>query len=393
MAASDPKSGGLDFEAPIAELERKIEELESFAETTEMDLGGQIEQLRARCRELKKEVFANLTAWQRIQIARHPNRPVFTDYHTALFEDSIELHGDLAFGDDKAIYTGLGTITGSDSQKRRVMVVGQRKGKNTKDRIAFNFGCAHPEGYRKALAKMKLAEKFRLPVVCFIDTPGAYPGVGAEERGQAHAIARNILEMARLETPVVCIVIGEGGSGGALGIGVGDRILMLEHSYYSVISPEGCSSILWKTAEHADKAAEALRLTAKDLLGFGVIDEIVQEPLGGAHRSIPDAVKVVREAICTNLARLDGKKTVDLLEERYQKVRRIGILLEKPGSDIPYDATDDTGSTELPIDDAEAAAAAARKVSEEAGDGEGAPIARLAAESKRLAAESSKRGR
>jgi acetyl-CoA carboxylase carboxyl transferase subunit alpha len=383
MASSDPKNGGLDFEAPIAELERKIEELESFAETTEMDLGGQIEQLRERCRELKREVFANLSAWQRIQIARHAQRPVFTDYHTALFDDAIELHGDLAFGDDKAIFTGFGTIDG-----RKVMVVGQRKGKNTKDRIAYNFGCAHPEGYRKALKKMELAEKFGVPIVTFIDTPGAYPGVGAEERGQAHAIARNILEMSRLRVPVVCVVIGEGGSGGALGIGVGDRVLMLEHSYYSVISPEGCSSILWKTAEHADKAAEALRLTAKDLLGFGVIDEIVPEPLGGAHRNAPEAIKMVKEAIVAALKALEGKKTEDLLEERYAKVRKIGIFLEKPESAVSAQESDngDSGTGEIPIDDAEAAAALERREREEAGDTEGAPIGRLAA-------ESAKRGR
>jgi acetyl-CoA carboxylase carboxyl transferase subunit alpha len=380
MASSDPKNGGLDFEAPIAELERKIEELESFAETTEMDLGGQIEQLRARCRELKREVFANLSAWQRIQIARHANRPVFTDYHTALFDDAIELHGDLAFGDDKAIYTGLGTIEG-----RRVMVVGQRKGKNTKDRIAYNFGCAHPEGYRKALKKMQLAEKFKLPVVTFIDTPGAYPGVGAEERGQAHAIARNILEMSRLRVPVVCIVIGEGGSGGALGIGVGDRILMLEHSYYSVISPEGCSSILWKTADHADKAAEALRLTAKDLIGFGVIDEIVQEPLGGAHRNVPEAIKTVKESIVNALKALEGKKTEQLLDERYAKVRRIGVFLEKPESAAVEVPADESGTGEIPVDDAEAAADLERRERAEAGDTEGAPIGRLAAESARHA--------
>jgi acetyl-CoA carboxylase carboxyl transferase subunit alpha len=376
MASSDPKNGGLDFEAPIAELERKIEELESFAETTEMDLGGQIEQLRGRCRELKREVFAKLSAWQRIQIARHPQRPVFTDYHTAIFDDSIELHGDLAFGDDKAIFTGLGTIDG-----HKVMVVGQRKGKNTKDRIAYNFGCAHPEGYRKALKKMQLAEKFKLPVVTFIDTPGAYPGVGAEERGQAHAIARNILEMSRLRVPVVCVVIGEGGSGGALGIGVGDRILMLEHSYYSVISPEGCSSILWKTAEHADKAAEALRLTAKDLLGFGVIDEIVPEPLGGAHRSTAEAVKTVKDAIVTALKALEKKPVADLLEERYAKVRRIGIFLEKPEAAEVEVPGDESGTGEIPLDDAEAAAALERKERLEAGDTEGAPIGRLAAES------------
>jgi acetyl-CoA carboxylase carboxyl transferase subunit alpha len=358
MASSDPKNGGLDFEAPIAELERKIEELESFAETTEMDLAGQIEQLRARCRELKREVFANLSAWQRIQIARHAQRPVFTDYHAGIFDDSIELHGDLAFGDDKAIYTGFGTIDGGPLGKKRVMVVGQRKGKNTKDRIAYNF-------------------------VTFIDTPGAYPGVGAEERGQAHAIARNILEMSRLRVPVVCIVIGEGGSGGALGIGVGDRILMLEHSYYSVISPEGCSSILWKTAENADKAAEALRLTAKDLLGFGVIDEIVPEPLGGAHRSPAEAIKTVREYILKALGQIEGKKTDELLEERYQKVRKIGVFLEKAATEEPEVPADESGTGEIPLDDAEAAAIQEKAERAQAGEGEGAPLTRLAAETKR----------
>jgi acetyl-CoA carboxylase carboxyl transferase subunit alpha len=332
--AHDPK-GSLDFEAPIAELERKIEELETFASTTEMDLSGQIAQLRDRCVELQKDVFKNLTAWQRIQIARHPLRPVFTDYLAGLFEDTIELHGDRRFGDDKAIWTGLASIPDPGKPGRRVMVIGQRKGKNTKDRIAYNFGCAHPEGYRKALAKMKLAEKFGLPVVTFIDTPGAYPGVGAEERGQAHAIAENILEMSRLRTPVVCIVIGEGGSGGALAIGVGDRVLMLEHSYYSVISPEGCSSILWKTAEHAGKAAEALKLTARDLLGFGVIDEIVPEPVGGAHRSVPDTVKSVREAILAAIGSLEGRSAEELLALRYEKVRRLGVFLEQPPEPAP----------------------------------------------------------
>lgn len=313
----------LDFEAPIQELQRKIEELESFAETTEMDLRGQIDQLKARCAELQREIVAKLTPWERVQVARHPNRPVFSDYLTALFEAPLELHGDQACGDDPAVYTGFAKLRG-----RSVLVVGHRKGKNTKERILRNFGSAHPEGYRKALHKMHLAEKYRLPVVALIDTPGAYPGVTAEERGQAHAIARNILEMSRLRTPVVCAVISEGGSGGALGIGVGDRVLMLENAYYSVISPEGCSSILWKTAEQAPRAAQILKLTARDLLSFGVIDAIVPEPLGGAHKSPPEACRLLGEALCEHLAAIVDKPLDALLQERYEKIRRIGMFLE-----------------------------------------------------------------
>ncbi len=313
----------MDFEGPILELRRKIEELESFAESTEMDLRGQIEQLRQRCRELQREVVAKLTPWQRVQLARHPARPVFSDYLVQVFDDPLELHGDQAFGDDAAIYTGFAKFRG-----RSVLVVGHRKGKNTKERIACNFGSAQPEGYRKALLKMKLAEKFRLPILTFIDTPGAYPGVGAEERGQAHAIARNILEMSRLRTPIVCLVIGEGGSGGALGIGVGDRVLMLENAYYSVISPEGCSSILWKTAEQAPRAAAILKLTAQDLHGFGIVDQIVPEPLGGAHQAPGEACRNAADAIAEHLDQIVGTADERLLEQRYEKVRRIGVFLE-----------------------------------------------------------------
>ncbi len=314
----------LDFEGPIHELQKKIEELESFAESTEMDLRGQIEQLRRRWRELQREVISKLTPWQRIQLARHPQRPVFSDYLTGVFEAPVELHGDQAFSDDHAIFTGFAKLRG-----RSVLLIGHRKGKNTKERIATNFGCAHPEGYRKALRAMRLAEKFRLPVVSLIDTPGAYPGVAAEERGQAHAIARNIFEMSRLKTPVVCVVIGEGGSGGALGIGVGDRVLMLENSYYSVISPEGCSSILWKTADHAPRAAAILKLTATDLIGFGIIDAIVPEPLGGAHQSTGETCKLVGDAIVDALDEIVDLPTDRLLELRYEKVRRIGVFLEE----------------------------------------------------------------
>jgi acetyl-CoA carboxylase carboxyl transferase subunit alpha len=313
----------LDFEGPILELQRKIEELESFAESTEMDLRGQIEQLRSRCAELQREVVAKLSPWERIQLARHQGRPLFSDYLSALFEDDIELHGDQHAGDDAAIYTGLATFRG-----RSVLLVGHRKGKNTKDRIATNFGSAHPEGYRKALHKMRLAEKFRLPVVALIDTPGAYPGVTAEERGQAHAIARNILEMCRLRTPVVCVVIGEGGSGGALGIGVGDRVLMLENAYYSVISPEGCSSILWKSGDFAARAAEILRLTANDLLTFKVVDGVVPEPLGGAHKSIPETCKNLGDAVQKALDEIVDLPLDTLLAQRYEKVRALGVFFE-----------------------------------------------------------------
>jgi len=320
---SDSASPELAFEGPILELQRKIEELQSFAESTEIDLSGQIDQLRTRCRELQREVVDNLTPWERISLARHPARPVFADYLAAVFDEPVELHGDQLGGDDQAIWTGFAKLQG-----RRVLLVGHRKGKNTKERIACNFGSAHPEGYRKALRTMRLAEKFRLPVVTLIDTPGAYPGVEAEQGGQAHAIARNILEMSRLRTPVVCVVIGEGGSGGALGIGVGDRVLMLENAYYSVISPEGCSSILWKSADHADRAASILKLTAKDLCRFGVVDDVVPEPLGGAHQSAGETCRRVEEALVRHLDDLATRSLDQLLAERYEKVRRIGVFLE-----------------------------------------------------------------
>jgi acetyl-CoA carboxylase carboxyl transferase subunit alpha len=313
----------LEFEGPIEELRHKIEELKAFASSTEMDLSGQIDQLEARYLELQREVVAKLTAWERIQLARHPSRPLFSDYLSNVFTDTLELHGDQLFGDDYAIYTGLAKLRG-----RPVLVIGHRKGKNTKERIACNFGSAHPEGYRKALLKMRLAEKYRLPVIALIDTPGAYPGLDAEERGQAHAIARNILEMSRLRTPIVCLVIGEGGSGGALGIGVGDRGLMLENAYYSVISPEGCSSILWKSADHAPKAASILKLTAKDLIRFKIIDAVVPEPAGGAHQSIGETCRSVEAALVKHVDEIAEIPIDKLLEQRYQRVRQIGIYLE-----------------------------------------------------------------
>jgi acetyl-CoA carboxylase carboxyl transferase subunit alpha len=314
----------LEFEHPIIELDEKIRELESFAETTEMDLSGQISQMRNRSEELKREVFLNLSAWQRVLVARHPARPVFSDYLSMLFTDVVELHGDYVSGNDGAMFTGFGML-----EDERILIVGHRKGKTTKERIACNFGSAHPEGYRKALAKMKLAAKFGLPIVTFIDTPGAFPGIDAERRGQAYAIARNLLEMARLKTPVLCLVIGEGGSGGALGIGIGDRVLMLEHAYYSVISPEGCATILWKSTDFASSAANILKLTATDLKSFGIIDEIVDEPPGGAHSNHPATMKSVRSAILQNIRELRALSTKELLDNRYQRHRKIGVYLDE----------------------------------------------------------------
>jgi len=320
--AANPKGSprnpapGLEFERPILELEQKIEELQNLSATTGMDLNGEIQPLKERCARLLRETFASLEPWQQVAVARHPNRPLLNDYVTMLFDPFFELSGDRAFADDHAILTGFGRIG-----DERVLLVGHRKGKTTREKIACNFGCAHPEGYRKAMAKMKLAAKFHLPIVALIDTPGAYPGVGAEERGQAHAIALNILEMSRLPTPIVCIVTGEGGSGGALGIGVGDIVAVLEHAYYSVISPEGCAAILWKSGDMAPRAASALKLTARDLLGFGIIDEVIPEPLGGAHRDNKKMGEILKGKILEYLARLREIPIDQLLERRYRKFR------------------------------------------------------------------------
>jgi acetyl-CoA carboxylase carboxyl transferase subunit alpha len=309
---------GLDFERPIQELEQRIAELERLSATSGIDLSGEIDRLKARYAETIAETFSGLTPWQRVAVARHPQRPVSFDFVSGMLDDFYELHGDRAFGDDKAILTGFGRIG-----RERFLLVGHRKGKSTKEKIASNFGSAHPEGYRKAMAKMRLAEKFSLPVVSLINTPGAYPGIGAEERGQAYAIAQNILDMIELRVPILCIVTGEGGSGGALGIGVGDRVGMLEHAYYSVISPEGCAAILWKSAEMAPQAAEALKLTSRDLLSLGVIDEIIAEPPGGAHRDPKWMCRVLGEAIVRHLRELKSMETGELLERRFQKYRNM----------------------------------------------------------------------
>jgi acetyl-CoA carboxylase carboxyl transferase subunit alpha len=312
---------GLPFERPIVELELKIGELKSLSESTGMNLNGELRPLQEKLERMTREIYAGLDPYDIVQIARHPLRPQTSDYIAGMLDEYIELHGDRRYGDDRAITTGLARIG-----DRRFLLVGHRKGKETKENIACNWGCAHPEGYRKALHKMRLAEKFHLPIVTLINTPGAYPGVGAEERGQAWAIAENIMVMSRLKTPIICIVIGEGGSGGALGIGVGDRVLMLQYAYYSVISPEGCAAILWKNGERAADAAAALRLTSADLLRFRVVDEVVPEPVGGAHRSPDEMVKTLRERVAALLDELRQVPLDDLVERRYERLRALGDL-------------------------------------------------------------------
>ncbi len=311
----------LEFEDKVADFDRQIDELRRLSLIKGIDYSAEIRQLgRKQVSELK-QIYSNLTAWQTVQVARHPKRPLFSDYLSLMIKDFRPLHGDRCFGDDRAIITGLGQIG-----RERVLIVGQDKGRNTKEKIACNFGCPNPEGYRKALVKMKFAEKYQIPIVTFIDTPGAYPGVGAEERGQAQAIAVNLIEMSRLKVPVICIVIGEGGSGGALGIGVGDKMAMLEFAYYSVISPEGCAAILWRDGSQAFHAAEALKLTSKDLYKLGLIDTVIPEPLGGAHRNIHDTIYNVKKYITKTLQSLKRTKIDKLLENRYTKLRSTGIV-------------------------------------------------------------------
>jgi len=319
---------GISFEEPIRRLEKQIEAIENTPSARGKDLST-IERLKAACDNLKREIFSKLSPWERVQVARHPERPQTSDYIELMLDEFVELHGDRLFGDDRAIITGLARIGG-----KRILLVGQQKGKSTREKIACNFGCAHPEGYRKALLKMKLAEKFRIPVVTLIDTPGAYPGIGAEERGQAMSIAVNLQEMARLKVPIICVVIGEGGSGGALGIGVGDRLLIMEHAYYSVISPEGCAAILWKSGENAPQAAAALKMTASDLKELGIVDEVIPEPLGGAHRDYQQTASSVKEAILKHLGALEKISVGELLEQRYQRLRRIGAFSEGAAESI-----------------------------------------------------------
>ncbi len=315
-------AGGLGFgrEREIQDLEAKVRALEEMQQSTGLDLSEEVASIRARLEAKTEEIYGSLSAWERVNVARHADRPIAADYIASL-DEFIELHGDRAFGDDRAIATGLARIDGT-----RFLLVAHRKGRTVKERLETNFGCAHPEGYRKALRKMRLAEKLRLPIVCLINTPGAYPGIGAEERGQAGAIAENILGMFSLETPILVIVIGEGGSGGALGIGVGDRVLMMEYSYYSVISPEGCAAILWKDGARTPDAAGSLKLTAPDLMELGLIDGIVPEPKGGAHRDRARAIETVRATIVRELGELARVPGDALLTTRRRKFRHAGAL-------------------------------------------------------------------
>jgi acetyl-CoA carboxylase carboxyl transferase subunit alpha len=316
----------LDFEKPLAKLEQQIHELESMQASKGIDYTKELRQLRGNYTSLLRKTYDNLSAWETVQVARHPQRPLFRDYVELICREFRELHGDRAYGDDPAIICGLARMAG-----HKVMLIGHHKGKDTKEKVKCYFGLAHPEGYRKALRCMKLAEKFGLPVVSLIDTPGAYPGIGAEERGQAESIARNLLEMSRLKTPIISIVTGEGGSGGALGIGVADRVAMMQFAWYSVISPEACSAILFKGNEAAPQLAESLKLTSKDLQKYGVVDSVVPEPLGGAHRDPHTAAHNLEQYIAKTLRDLKRTKTDNLLERRYEKFRNLGEFTERGG--------------------------------------------------------------
>jgi acetyl-CoA carboxylase carboxyl transferase subunit alpha len=312
---------GFEFEQPIFELRKRIAGLE--AEPSSPDVADRLRMLRREEAELTRTIYSQLSPWQTVKVSRHKDRPHTVDYLALVFDEFVELHGDKLFGDDRAVRSGFAKL-----DQHKVLVVGHEKGRTYKEKSACFFGCAHPEGYRKAMAKMRLAAKYHLPVICLIDTPGAYPGIGAEERGQAQVIAENMFEMSRLPTPIICLVIGEGGSGGALGIGVGDRVAMLEHSYYSVISPEGCAGILWKSHQYAERAAQALRFTSKHLLQFGVVDDVIQEPLGGAHRDHHQMAQRVKLYLLRTLRELLTIPLDDLLRVRYDKFRRMGVFME-----------------------------------------------------------------
>ncbi len=309
----------LDFEQPIAELQQKIEELRYVADDSEVNLSEEISRLETKSHALTEQIFSSLSSWQVAQLARHPQRPYTLDYISAIFTDFEELHGDRAFHDDHAIVGGVARL-----DDRPVLVIGQQKGRDTREKVRRNFGMPKPEGYRKALRLMRLAERFHLPIITFIDTPGAYPGIGAEERNQSEAIARNLFEMSQLGTPVLCTVIGEGGSGGALAIGVGDHVAMLQYSIYSVISPEGCASILWKSAEKAQDAAEAMGVTSDRLKKLELIDEVIPEPLGGAHRDPAEMASRIKQRLIDNLDRLSQLQPEELVERRYQRLLQFG---------------------------------------------------------------------
>ncbi len=309
----------LDFEAPLEALYDQLEKIKQVGEKGEVDLSATIKELENKIKNKRKEIYSNLTGWQKVQLSRHPERPYTLYYINQMCKKFVELHGDRYFGDDKAIVGGLGTLDG-----QTVMILGHQKGVNTKMRQYRNFGMANPEGYRKALRLMKMAEKFNYPVVCLIDTPGAFPGIEAEERGQAEAIAKNLLEMAQLKVPIVCVVIGEGASGGAIGIGLGDRVSMLENTWYSVISPESCSSILWRSWDYKEQAAEALKLTADHMHGFGLVDDIIKEPLGGAHNAPEEMAKILKRHIKKVIAELRELSPEERIEQRIEKYSKMG---------------------------------------------------------------------
>ncbi|MGB1127058.1 MAG: acetyl-CoA carboxylase carboxyltransferase subunit alpha [Opitutales bacterium] len=313
----------LEFEKPLRELEKQLNTLETVSEESKVDVSREIEAIEAKIEQTKAEIYSNLTAWQRVQLSRHPKRPYSLDYINRIFTWFEELHGDRRFREDAAIVGGPAFLDG-----KAVMVIGQQKGRNTKDNLKRNFGCPHPEGYRKAMRLMEMAEKFKMPIVTLIDTPGAYPGIGAEERHVAEAIAVNIRDMSALKVPIVTIVIGEGGSGGALGMAVADEVMILENGYYSVISPEGCAAILWKDRAAAPQAAEALKFSPEHLLKFGVVDRVVSEPMGGAHRDYDASATELKSAIHQSLTRLEKKSVSKLLEDRYKRFRQLGEFTE-----------------------------------------------------------------
>jgi len=317
-------NGILEFEKPLLELERKIQELRAFSKEKGIDLIDEIKTLENKAIIMKKEIYSNLSSWEKVQLARHPQRPSTLDYIKLIFDDFLELHGDRLYGDDKSIIGGLANLDGLN-----VTFLGYQKGRDTKENIVRNFGMPHPEGYRKALRLMKQAEKFSRPIICLIDTPGAYPGIAAEERGQGEAIARNLLEMSLLKVPIIAVIIGEGGSGGALALGIGDKIAMLEHAVYSVSSPEACAAILWKDASKAQQAANVLRMTAQNLKELEVIDDIISEPLGGAHRDYAQIGSMLKAFLRENINCLSEKNIDNLLEERYNKLRRIGAFTQR----------------------------------------------------------------
>ncbi|MGC1274369.1 MAG: acetyl-CoA carboxylase carboxyltransferase subunit alpha [Planctomycetaceae bacterium] len=346
MSGFMPNVPPLPFERPVVELEEKLGGLEVITDPSS-EIQQAIRALRTEITRKRRQIFENLDAWETVKVARHLERPQTLDYIELVFDEFVELHGDRAFGDDRAIVTGFAKL-----DEFKVMLVGQHKGRNLKERNECFYGCAHPEGYRKALEKMRMAAKFGMPIVCLIDTPGAYPGIGAEERGQAYTIALNLREMSQLGTPIVCVVIGEGGSGGALGIGIGDHVAVLQFSYYSVISPEGCAGILWKHVKHADAAARALRFTSKDLLKFGVVDEVIPEPLGGAHRDHRGMAATLKASLTKALRRLSSQPADKLLDGRYEKFRKLGVF---EGQTVTSTGDADVTPSEIVAEESDAA--------------------------------------